>query len=466
MPSGTTAPAGKARRRTAGKSAGAPARFELGPFWLWYRRDRDDWCICWLDGRVTRRASTGIGGGEGDPPEEAKERLADHWTEWRATAKTIQPVGPMAPGDVLLAELTAMWLEQHVAGLEAPDRYIDSVEVLETFWEHMRARRLLPEPLTVLSITNGLVDAFIAWRSAQGASAPTISRDIAALRGPISWGMRNNHLSAAPRIKDVKGRKKRKELEWSPEQVAAILDAAIAEPIRAHVHLFAMINLSTHGRTEAILELDADTQIRQGLIYFLRPDEEQTRKRRAIVPICPTLAPWLEGVRGKVIVYRAPTSAKTRAAGGPDFFERPTANIGNGFEGVLLAAHEMRPDLGLARQAVDADGKPIWLEPRRKLGETERRPKMVGIGSPNTLRHTIHTWHKRQGVPEAQIDAAAGHSEQGTGASYTHLRPEYLREFIASTEAFWEAVGEYTGSHLRYQRDTNVVAMAGSRVRR
>jgi site-specific recombinase XerD len=372
----------------------------------------------------------------------------------------------MSPGDVLIAELTAMWIEQHVANLEAPERYLDSVEVLEAFWTHMRAKRLLPEPFTVLSITNGLIDAFIAWRSAQGASAPTISRDIAALRGPINWGMKNNHLTAAPRIKEVKGRKKRKELEWSPEQVAAILDAAAADEQRRHIHLFAMINLSTHGRTEAILELDADTQIRQGLIYFLRPDEEQTRKRRAIVPICPTLAPWLDGVTGKVIRYRTPTSAKTRAAGGAEWFERPTANIANGFEGVLLAAHTARPDLGLARQAIDADGKPVWLEPRKKLGETKRRPKMVGIGSPNTLRHTIHTWHKRFGVPEAQIDAAAGHSEQGTGASYTHLRPEYLREFTASTEAFWEAVGEFTDTHLRYHRDTNVVVLTTARVKR
>ena len=463
MPSNPASRAGKRAKRGV---TGTDTRFELVPFWLWYRADRDDWNICWLDGRTTRRASTGIGGGGGTPPEDAKESLADHWTEWRANAKTIQPVGPMAPGDVLIAELTAMWIEQHVANLEAPERYLDSVEVLETFWTHMRAKRLLPEPLTVLSITNGLIDAFITWRSAQGASPPTISRDIAALRGPINWGMKNNHLTAAPRIKEVKGRKKRKELEWSPEQVAAILDAAAVDEQRRHIHMFAMINLSTHGRTEAILELDADTQVRQGMIYFLRPDEEQTRKRRAIVPICPTLAPWLDGVAGKVIRYRTPTSAKTRAAGGPEWFERPTANIANGFEGVLLAAHAARPDLGLARQAVDADGKPVWLEPRKKLGETKRRPKIVGIGTPNTLRHTIHTWHKRQGVPEAQIDAAAGHSEQGTGASYTHLRPEYLREFLASTEAFWKAVGEFTDTHLRYQRDTNIVALTGARVKR
>ncbi|WP_232090510.1 hypothetical protein [Sphingomonas sp. HMP9] len=234
----------------------------------------------------------------------------------------------------------------------------------------------------------------------------------------------------------------------------------------AHIHLFAMITLSTDGRTDGgVLELDADTQIRQRLIYFLRHDEKQTRKRRAMVPLCPTLAPWLDGVTGKLIRYHTPTSVKTRAAGGAEWFERPTANIANGFEGVLLAAHAARPDLGLARQVVDADGEPVWLEPRKKLGETKRRPKMVGIGTPNTLRHTIHTWHKRQGVPEAQIDAVAGYSEQGTGASYTHLRPEYLREFLTSTEAFWEAFGEFSSSHLCYGRTTKIIIMNVRRLR-
>ena len=74
---------GRKRRTGAARTgaAGAAAqRFEVGPFWLWYRRDRDDWNICWLDGRVTRRASTGIGGDERDPPEPAKEALIDHWT--------------------------------------------------------------------------------------------------------------------------------------------------------------------------------------------------------------------------------------------------------------------------------------------------------------------------------------------------------------------------------------------------
>jgi len=106
------------------------------------------------------------------------------------------------------------------------------------------------------------------------------------------------------------------------------------------------------------------------------------------------------------------------------------------------------------------------LPPRRKLGETRPRPKLRGIGTPNTLRQTIHTWHKRYGVPDAQIDAAAGHSEEGTGANYTHLRPEYPREFIASTEAFWAAVGEHTDAHLRFGRLSNVSEIAQGRTAR
>lgn len=457
---------GAARRRSSRRN-GHDTRFQLGPFWLWYRADRDDWNICWLDGRVTRRASTGIGTDGPDPPEEAKERLIDHWTAWKANAQSIAPTGPLAPGDVLVAELTAAWLEHHVAHLDAPERYLDSVDLLERFWAEQRARALLPEPFTVATLTNALVDRFIAWRTAQGVSPPTISRDLAAIRGPINWGMRPdiNRITAGPRIKDVKGRKRPKELEWNPEQVAVILDVARALPERAHVHLFAMIMLSTHARAEATLELDA-SQIRRGQIHFLRPGEDQTRKRRAIVPVCPTLAPWLDGVTGKVIRYRAPTSEKTRAAGGPDYLERPTGDIGNAFAGVLLAAHARRPDLGFAVQARDAGGELLWLPPRRKLGEIAQRPAMRPIGTPNTLRHTIHTWHKTTGVPDAQIDAAAGHSEEGTGANYTHLRPEYLREFIASTEAFWTAVAHHTDAHLRYQRDTNLIDLATAKAAR
>ena len=181
------------------------------------------------------------------------------------------------------------------------------------------------------------------------------------------------------------------------------------------------------------------------------------------MPIAPALAPWLSDIEGKVIRYRVSRSGVLE--GEACFFERETHDIGRAFEACLVQAHLANPGLALARHAENSNGEAIWLPPRKKLGETLARPKVVGIGTPNTLRHTIHTWHQRKGVPQAQIDAAAGHnSERGSGANYTHLRPEYLAEFIASTEAFWMAIGEHTSVHLRYQCDTKNPADRGGSI--
>src|SRR3546814_3831930 len=71
-----------------------------------------------------------------------------------------------------------------------------------------------------------------------------------------------------------------------------------------------------------------------------------------------------------------------------------------------------------------------------------------GLGSPNTLRHTLHTYLQTVGVPQAQIDAAAGHSsERGSGRNYTHLRPEYLKDFIDAVEAYWREMDRLTKVH-------------------
>ena len=115
-------------------------------------------------------------------------------------------------------------------------------------------------------------------------------------------------------------------------------------------------------------------------------------------------------------------------------------------------------------RAFDSGGSPIWLPPRHKLGETESRPKLVGLGSPNTLRHTISTELHRRGVPEAQIETAAGHRGDGTNKRhYRHIRPEYLTQFIDGVESLWADVGKFTDAHLRYQRDTKIVDMARPR---
>lgn len=186
-------------------------------------------------------------------------------------------------------------------------------------------------------------------------------------------------------------RSKSKDLEYSPEQVAAILDAAAGRPDRHHALLYMMIALSTLGRSEAILELDADRQIKKNLIYFNPPDRIQTRKRRAIVPIAPTLAPWLVGLKGRVIRYRTPYSDEARRNGAPAFFERDVADIGRAFEACLIAARAVHPPLEFRVHARHEGGKLIWLPPRQKFGETGCRPKWKGGAARRTLSATPPT---------------------------------------------------------------------------
>lgn len=225
---------------------------------------------------------------------------------------------------------------------------------------------------------------------------------------------------------------------------------------RHHIHLYTMIMLSTHGRGEAVLELEAE-QVQGGLIYFNAPGRKQTKKRRSIVPIAPTLAPWLEGAKGRVIQWQR---KRMLADGSVTFDHFPVTSIKTAFEKTLIAA-------GIVEPALDEHGEPAWLPPRPKLGETAPRPHVIGIGSPNVLRHTISTEMHMRGVPEAQIDTAAGHAGDSTNKRhYRHLRPDYLKDFIAGVEDYWNEVGRFTTAHLRYQRDTKIIDLGSRRVGR
>lgn len=281
-------------------------------------------------------------------------------------------------------------------------------------------------PMMVSEVNPVSTADYIAMRLAEGISGETINSELAALSRSMRWGELNGIIPYAPRVATVpaKDRSGPKELEYSPEQVAALLEASQATMERNHVFLFTMIMLSTHGRVEAVLELFGE-QIKRGLIYFNAPGRTQTSKRRSIVPVSPSLSPWLPA-SGKVITYR------TKRKDG-SIYERPTYTIRNAFDGCLVEA-------GI----VDQNGK--------------------ALGSPNTLRHTIHTYLQTAGVPQAQIDAAAGHSsERGSGRNYTHLRPEYLKDFIDAVEGYWSDMERLTRVH-RSQVGPKVIDLGSRRV--
>ena len=417
-------------------------RRQLGEYWLWYRKERDDWCICWYDAGVgtsinttsrhrrTRRLSTGVGGGQaGKPPREAEDALAAHYLA--AQTPAAQPTD-----EALVENIMAEWLETHaIPNLSDPVRYATSIAHWQTFFEQERRSGLLTGAPVVSEMTTALCDRFVAMRAAAGVGNHTISRDLAALRQPLNWMWKNQRLANAPFIKDVANKSQPRSLVYTVEEVAALLEAAWARPTRQHIHLFTLIMLSTNGRAEAVLGLNAD-QIEDGNIRFNPPGRQQTKKRRSIVRIAPSLAPWLEGRTGRVIQWSKPHLDRT--TGKTTYTTHPVESIKKAFHACVLDA-----GIGQTKQT-------SLKRPASGPGADEPRRAPVRTGSPNTLRHTCSTEMHRRGVPEAQIETAAGHSgETVNKRNYMHLRPEYLAQFVDGVEEYWAEMDRHTRVHRR-----------------
>ncbi len=450
--------------------AAAARRIRIGEFYLDWRADRQRYCICWYDAgaRTRRRKLTDCGAGQGvEPPIAAQQALAAHF------AGHARPAQAQAPAEASVSAIFSRYLIEHCAGLRYADKDALAVQHFEEFLADQRRAGALPAHVCVRDINGRLIDGFIAAMRARGNVGETINRKLATIRAALNWAMRNELVTAAPYIKHAPAEllSGPRDLEWSPEQVAAILEAAWSDSARHHVHLFAITSLSTHARTDAVLECDLAQQLRvmgdRQMINWLVPGDRLTRKRRSTVPVAPTLWQWLEGRTGKLIQYRVPIAERRWADPAvPEFVERPTWDIGNALARTVVAAGIAHPSLRLVRPRLDEAGNQVVRHFTRKDPATGRvpdpQPQWEPIArTPNTFRHTCHTYLQTMGVPQAQIDLAAGHvgAEKGSGRNYTHLRPEYLRELIQAVEAYWANMDTLTRVHRRTQCGPKIITL-------
>jgi len=314
---------------------------------------------------------------------------------------------------ITVEQIFADWLKYHVVDLAAPDRYRYSVRHWMRFFEHERqAGRLFRNP-GVIDLTPELQRRFRDWRSAAGAGRHTISRDVAALRGALSFARKHQRIDRAPFIADVpvhlRGRPRDRVLSF--EEIASIVNACVGRPDRAHVVRFIVIELGTAGRPQAVLELtDGNIDLLRNLIDPTQPGRTHARKRRAIVPIAAAVRPWVAGITGKIIKYRVPIRGCGSGKEQARYFERPTKSI---------------------RRSWDAACREAGVE-----GAT-----------PKTLRHTMLTWLATRGVPAEQRRVFAGHSAQGTTArNYEHLSPTHLKEAVHEVDAFFTELKRHTSA--------------------
>jgi len=311
--------------------------------------------------------------------------------------------------EVLIAE----WLKFHVSRLAAPDRYHYSAAHLKTFFNDERRLGRLGDRVMVKDLTPELQARFREWRSASGVGGHTVSRDVAALRGALTWAWKHQRIPKPPPfIADIPAhtRGQPRDRVLSQKEIAAIIEACAGRPDREHLIRFIVVELGTAGRPQAVLELEhTNIDLERNLIDPNHPGRTHARKRRAIVPIAKAVRPWVVGVQGKLIKYRVPVAGGERGEGA-EFFERETKSI-----------------------------KTSWKAACEDAG--------VSGATPKTLRHTMLTWLAERGVPYEQRQVLAGHSARGTTARhYEHLSPSYLKAAVEEVDAYFTELRKLTSA--------------------
>lgn len=232
---------------------------------------------------------------------------------------------------------------------------------------------------------------YIEWRRAQllegghGASNGTLNRELGVVKAAMRWAWKRGRLESVPHVQLLPAPPPRDRFLRLPE-VRRLLDACEKE----HLRLFVMLALHTLQRPGAIFALRLEqVDLEWGRIDFLPSGSAQSNKRRPVVPITPSLRPYLEDAMhcsesGYVL----------------EFLGRPVCSVKHAFRTACARA-------GLEDV------------------------------TPYTLRHTGATLMAAAGVPMRQIAGMLGHTETRTTEIYAKHHPDFLRDAAGTLEALF-----------------------------
>lgn len=229
---------------------------------------------------------------------------------------------------------------------------------------------------------------YIDWRRStmlrQGytASNGTLNRELGVLKAALRAAWKRGRLETPPHVQFLRNPPPRDRF-LRPEEVRRLIDACEAW----HLRLFVMLALHTLQRPIGIFSLRVEqVDLRWGRIDFLPSGAVQSNKRRPVVPITPSLRPYLE------------TAIESSEQG----------------------------------YVVEYLGRPV-CSVKAAFASACRRSGLKDV-TPYTLRHTGATLMAAAGVPMRQIAGMLGHAEQRTTELYAKHHPDFLRDAASTLE--------------------------------
>lgn len=284
--------------------------------------------------------------------------------------------------------LARLVLEHDKPRDQRPEDVTVQAVVLRYFWHHGRTRASrdpiryalakvnahLPR-VTVAEFDRPRQVAFLRALTDDGCGASTASRYMGVIRSALRWAADNQEL---PETKPL-ARPEAEESEGVPpftlEEMRKVVEACVTEGERMLVLLW----LGTACRPGAAVDLDWP-RVTPATIDFRVPGSRITKKRRAVVPVAPSLSAYLEARRSVGPVVRS---------------EKHTKVV-----------------------------RPI-KEWKKKFQRICQRAGVPGSGY--RVRKFVATWLRGHGVPEADVSAMLAHRFGGTQTErYAQARPDFM----------------------------------------
>lgn len=341
----------------------------IGGFWLTQRGGSEAFYVEWYDAedRRTHRRSLRT-----RDLQEAELRLAQWVTEHAR-------IRDERPQDVPLATVLERYYREHAVHTRSSEAAKHALRYwLEWF-----------KDVSVSEVTKPRQAAFVRWLEDNGKSRGYVRRIISIGRAAMRYAVDAGYILSSPPVtipeaEDAEDTAARLPL-LTLEQSAALM--AVRKP--EHVQRYCLIAFCTLARPEAILQLKRFQIDMQNRVLRLNPPgRRQTKKRRAVVPICQTLydalITWPEDIL------------------------------------VSWKGRELRSIRRIFKRSAIAAGVP-WA-------------------TPYTIRRTMATELRARGVPEWEVAGFLGHRIAGTTEIYARYTPDHHSDAVEAIDAYMTEV--------------------------
>jgi site-specific recombinase XerD len=253
---------------------------QIGDYWLSKKPGRkeqgDPWCRTWYDKRVRQTRHVSLGTAD---VQEARLRLAD-WVFKNGK------VSETNPESILIDLVLLRYWEKHGRNAINCNALKAALGQWQAFWEGRAVSDITPDEQ----------ERFRQHLGEGTLRSSTIDKILSVGRAALNFAVKRKELDTAPHIFMIETDEERRSRQPMGEPVTPELMALLSRAAKHRHHfVFMLLAATTLGRPEAILDLrrmqyDAGDQ----RLYLNPPGRKQTKKFRPVIPVAPTLKPWLD----------------------------------------------------------------------------------------------------------------------------------------------------------------------------